>query len=115
MALVTVENTGLRTYQQMSLTQIFPSGWEIHNTRMDPSGKTYTYDVPDYEDIRDDRVNSFYELVVKKKKTFMVLLHASYEGRFYLPTIYSEAMYDHAINARQHGMWVTVTPSTVHL
>ncbi|MBC7451854.1 MAG: hypothetical protein H7259_10230, partial [Cytophagales bacterium] len=115
MALVTVENTGLRTYQQMSLTQIFPSGWEIHNTRMDPSGKTYTYDVPDYEDIRDDRVNSFYELAVKKKKTFMVLLHASYEGRFYLPTVYSEAMYDHAINARQHGMWVTVTPSTVHL
>jgi len=71
--------------------------------------------VPDYEDIRDDRVNCFYDLAVKQKKTFMVLLHASYEGRFYLPTIYSEAMYDHAINARQHGMWVEVTSSAVHL
>lgn len=115
MALVTVVNTGTRHYQQMSLTQIFPSGWEIHNTRMDPSGKTYNYDVPDYQDIRDDRMNSFYDLVMKQKKTFMVLLHASYEGRFYLPTVYSEAMYDHSINARQHGMWVEVTPNAVHL
>lgn len=115
MALVTLANTGPRNYQQMSLTQIFPSGWEIHNSRMAPSGKTYNYDVPDYEDIRDDRVNCFYDLAVKQKKTFMVLLHASYEGRFYLPTIYSEAMYDHAINARQHGMWVEVTSSAVHL
>jgi uncharacterized protein YfaS (alpha-2-macroglobulin family) len=115
MALVTVVNTGTRNYQHMSLTQIFPSGWEIHNTRMDPSGKTYNYDAPDYEDIRDDRINSFYDLAVKQKKTFMVLLHASYEGHFYLPTVYSEAMYDHAINARQHGMWVEVTPNAVHL
>jgi uncharacterized protein YfaS (alpha-2-macroglobulin family) len=115
MALVSVVNTGVRNYQHMSLTQIFPSGWEIHNTRMDPSGKAYTYDVPDYQDIRDDRVNSFYDLAVKQKKTFMILLHASYEGRFYLPTVYSEAMYDHSINARQHGMWVEVTPNAVHL
>jgi len=115
MAVVTVSNTGTRgNYQQMSLTQIFPSGWEIHNSRMEPSGETHQYDVPTYEDIRDDRVNCFYDLTAKQKKTFAVLLHASYEGRFYLPTVYSEAMYDHSINGRKHGMWVTVIPNALN-
>jgi len=114
MALVTIVNIGVRNYEQLSLTQIFPSGWEIHNTRMDPSGQSNRYDVPTYQDIRDDRVNSFYDLTVKQKKTFAILLHASYEGRFYLPTVYSEAMYDHSINARKHGMWVEVTPNAVY-
>ncbi len=118
MALVTVTHTGTNTrgfYEQLSLTQIFPSGWEIHNARLNPAGSTNKYDSPDYEDVRDDRVNSFYDLGVKEKKTFCVLLHASYEGRFYLPAVYSEAMYDHSINAHKHGMWIEVTPSPQHL
>ncbi|MFN8396504.1 MAG: hypothetical protein U0176_17905 [Bacteroidia bacterium] len=42
------------------------------------------------------------------QKTFRILLNASYLGKFYLPTVYVEAMYDNSISARIPGEWVTV-------
>ena len=35
-------------------------------------------------------------------------LNATYLGKFYLPTIESEAMYDNTVNARTPGFWVEV-------
>ncbi len=36
MANVTITNPGLRgLYQNMALSQIFPSGWEVNNLRLD--------------------------------------------------------------------------------
>lgn len=103
---VTITNPGKKGfYKEMALTQIFPSGWEIHNTRMD--GGT-TFGESRYQDIRDDRVYSYYELMPNASKTFRIQLNATYLGRFYLPTTYSEAMYDHSINARSPGKWVEV-------
>ena len=40
-------------YTEMALTQLFPSGWEIRNTRMDVSASTLLKSVPDYQDFRD--------------------------------------------------------------
>jgi len=37
-----------------------------------------------------------------------VLLNAAYLGRFYLPTVYCEAMYDNEIYSRKAGRWVEV-------
>ncbi|MEL6594135.1 MAG: hypothetical protein AAFQ68_28790, partial [Bacteroidota bacterium] len=105
-AIVTVQNTGQRDYEEMVLNQIFPSGWEIHNTRLD--GGNAGGDTPEYQDIRDDRVYSFFDLKRGQSKSFHVLLNASYLGRFYLPSVTSEAMYDHAIQARKAGQWVDV-------
>jgi alpha-2-macroglobulin len=104
---VTVSNPGTRgNYTNLALTQVFPSGWEIHNTRMDEtSGAKQAYD---YLDIRDDRVNTFFSLAARQKKTFTVLLNASYSGRFYLPAVSCEAMYDNSISARKAGHWVSV-------
>jgi alpha-2-macroglobulin len=109
MAEVTVVNPGLRgNYQEMALTQIFPSGWEIHNTRFDETQAFYQKDKPDYLDIRDDRVYTYFGLRANQRKTFRMLLNASYAGEYYLPTIYCEAMYDNSINARKPGKWVNV-------
>lgn len=106
LAVVTVSNPGSKGYlQEMALQQIFPSGWEIHNSRLDESG---TASAARYQDIRDDRVYSYYELKEHSSKTFVVQLNATYLGRFYLPTVYSEAMYDHLIHARVPGRWVEV-------
>ena len=44
-------------------------------------------------------------------KTFRIQLNATYQGKFYLPTVESEAMYDNTINARQPGKWVEVIPA----
>jgi len=106
---VTIINPGVRGhYKEMALTQIFPSGWEIRNTRMDVNASTKLKDKPDYEDYRDDRVFTYFSINKNKSRTYRVILNASYLGEFYLPTVYCEAMYDHEINAKKAGKWVKV-------
>jgi uncharacterized protein YfaS (alpha-2-macroglobulin family) len=106
---VSVTNPGNRgDYAEMALTQIFPSGWEILNTRLDGGENVSGLSIPRYQDIRDDRVNTFFDLKVKETKTFRVYLNSSYLGDFYLPAVYAEAMYDASISARQAGKWVNV-------
>ena len=105
---VTLFNPGVKGYlKEMALNQIFPSGWEIHNSRMDMYNSEEG-DRADYKDIRDDRVYTYYKLGTGSTKTFVVKLNAAYKGRFYLPTIETEAMYDNSINSRIPGKWVIV-------
>ncbi len=109
MAKVTISNPGLiGTYKDLALTQIFPSGWEITNMRLADFENAYTVDQPTYQDIRDDRVYTFFDLKGGEKSTFVVLLNATYLGKFYLPGIQCEAMYDNSINATIAGGWVEV-------
>src|SRR5690606_1795920 len=95
-----------RYYQEMTLNQLFPSGWEIHNARL--FGGEIGGDESRYQDIRDDRVYSYYDLGAQKSKTIKIQLNASYIGKFYLPASYSEAMYDHQICAQSAGKWIEV-------
>jgi len=111
MAEVTITNPGLMGYYyNMALSHIFPSGWEIHNTRMDDSYGRVQMSAYDYQDFRDDRVYTFFSVGTNEKRTYKVLLNASYLGRFYLPTVSCAAMYDDAIYARTKGQWVEVVP-----
>jgi len=103
---VTVKNTGLINYHNLALHHVFAAGWEIHNTRL--TGATSGGDKPEYQDIRDDRVYTFFDLPKGKSKTFHILLNASYLGKYYLPAVAVEAMYDKSINARKRGHWVEV-------
>lgn len=111
MAEVTVKNTGKRgNYKEMALSQIFPSGWEILNTRLFAVGSRARVDKAKYTDIRDDRVYNYFDLNSNRTKTFRVLLNAAYIGKYYLPTVSAEAMYDATINARKSGQWIEVIP-----
>lgn len=103
---VTIRNTSGRSYKEMALHQIFPSGWQIHNPRLDRN--LDTGDDSDYQDYRDDRAYIFYDLTAGQTKTFIVHLNASFKGKYYMPTVFSSAMYDDKINARVHGKWVEV-------
>lgn len=106
---VSITNPDTRgAYAQMALSQIFPSGWEIHNTRMDEAESVIKSSYPTYQDIRDDRVYTYFNLSRAEKKTFRIVLNAAYVGRYYLPTVYCEAMYDNTINSRKPGKWVEV-------
>ncbi len=108
-AIVSVVNPGLRgTYNELALTQIFPSGWEITNTRLD--GSVTEGQFADYLDIRDDRTMHYFDLRPNQKADFEVLLNATYQGKFYLPSVSIEAMYDNAIFANKPGMWIEVIP-----
>jgi uncharacterized protein YfaS (alpha-2-macroglobulin family) len=112
MAEVAVTNPGLRgTYRNMALTQVFPPGWEIiKGSAADPAGSFPMVSAFDYQDIRDDRVNTFFTLDAGQTKVFRVMLMATYQGRFYLPAAVCQAMYDNSINARTPGFWVSVLP-----
>ncbi|MEI8004658.1 MAG: MG2 domain-containing protein [Bacteroidota bacterium] len=107
---VRVTNPGLRgAYRNLALNQVFPSGWEIMNARMSEMAQslTKTSDFT-YQDVRDDRVLTYFDLAAGESKVFRVMLIAAYQGRFYLPPVQCEAMYDHSINARAAGCWVSV-------
>ncbi len=113
-ATVSISNPGLRgVYKNLALKQIFPSGWEINNLRLEGSEDRLTADKPTYQDIRDDRVYTYFDLNANQRKTFKVLLTASYAGSFYLPAVSCEAMYDHSIYSRQKGQVVNVTKEKV--
>lgn len=107
---VTVKQPGKqpRPYEELALSQIFPSGWEIVNTRMDNFTAFNAGSAYEYLDIRDDRVNTFFNLDSGNTKTYRVQLNAAYQGKFYLPATSCEAMYDQGINARVAGRWVEV-------
>jgi uncharacterized protein YfaS (alpha-2-macroglobulin family) len=108
MAVVTVNNSSSFYYKDLAITQIFPSGWEIRNTRQHDFQSSYEISTPTYQDIRDDRVYTYFHLNSGQSKTFVIQLNASYLGRFYLPGVYCEAMYDNSINAIQAGRWIEV-------
>lgn len=95
-------------YKDLALTQLFPSGWEIRNLRMDETTSNLMRDKPDYEDIRDDRVFSYFNLDKNGRKTFRIMLNAAYLGKFYLPAVECSAMYDNEIQAIKSGQWVEV-------
>ncbi len=108
-AQVEITHTGDRPYRisDIALDQIFPSGWEILNARF--SGMNRFENSPsDYQDIRDDRVYTFFNLNPGEIVTYYVQLNAAYQGRYYLPGVHCEAMYNNRIQAQNTGQWVTV-------
>ena len=124
-ARVTVKNNEVFDIRNIALTHIVPAGFEIHNDRMDgvvPAGeRSQPREEPwywralrnerkaEYIDIRDDRIYSYFALNAGERITFIVHLNAAYVGRYYLPSISTEAMYDAGKHARTQGQWVEVT------
>lgn len=104
---VTIKNQRNERVENVALTQILPSGFEIVNTRFTDYGDA-TNNTADYIDIRDDRTNFYFALKANETKTFRILLNASYLGTYYLPGLQCEAMYDHSYLARTKGQWIEV-------
>ncbi|MGF1559343.1 MAG: alpha-2-macroglobulin [Flavobacteriaceae bacterium] len=104
---VTLTNTSSNDLKDMALTEIFPSGWEIVNTRFTDFGEFAQNEVT-YTDLRDDRANFYFDMKCNETKKFRILLNASYLGSYYLPGIQAEAMYDHDYVVRTLGQWVEV-------
>ncbi|MBV9962317.1 MAG: hypothetical protein JO072_08725 [Parafilimonas sp.] len=108
-AKVLVTNPGKRdTYTNMALSEIFPSGWEILNTRLYNSEGSFQSSPSDYMDIRDDRVYYYFDLKPYETKTYYVQLNAAYPGKYYWPGVYCEEMYDHNTSGGVKGKWVKV-------
>lgn len=113
-AVVEVTNISAASdYTDIALTHIVPSGWEIFNQRMTQSeddeeeeaGEDYSFT---YQDIRDDRVLTYFDLSRRQSKVIPVRLQATYMGTFVRPAIQCEAMYDTSANARTEAGTVQV-------
>ena len=104
---VTLTNTTSKEIKDIALTEIFPSGWEIVNTRFTDFGEFADNKVT-YTDIRDDRSNFYFDMKKNESKTLRVLMNASYLGRYYLPGVQAEAMYDNEYMVHTKGQWVEV-------
>jgi uncharacterized protein YfaS (alpha-2-macroglobulin family) len=123
---VEVRNGTNLTIDNIALTQMMPAGWEIQNDRMEGVAATGDHDdnktskspwdwsregghrKPDYVDIRDDRVLQYFGLKAGESIRFTTRVNAAYRGRYYLPSIQAEAMYDASKHARTKGMWTEV-------
>ena len=107
-AKVTVKNTGNKYYSNMALSQIFPSGWEILNPRMNDGEGAFKSSASTYQDVRDDRVYTYFNIRQGETLTYYVQLNASYPGRYFLAATDCRAMYDNTIAASTNGKWVQV-------
>ena len=103
--------------EDIAMTMVMPSGWQIRNERLEGDALQENLD---YQDIRDDRVLSYFSLWKnyywyyryndrnRNEQTIRVTLNASYAGRFYLPGWEVASMYDDDIKANNVGQWVEV-------
>lgn len=127
-ARIVVTNTTPHRIDNIALAQLVPAGWEIHNERMeglDATGERDASNVSrrswwwdgslgataanvEHVDIRDDRVYRFFSLKPNERLIVTTRLNAAYRGRFYLPSVNVEAMYDASRFARTKGHWVEV-------
>ncbi|MFQ5446014.1 MAG: alpha-2-macroglobulin [Saprospiraceae bacterium] len=106
--MVTHPGTRASDFKEMALSQIFPSGWEIINARLHNFQEFSNTTIPEYVDIRDDRVYTYFDIRKNTRQIYRVRLNAAYQGRYFMPAVNCEAMYDNTINARQPGQWVNV-------
>ncbi|MFK8045205.1 MAG: alpha-2-macroglobulin [Crocinitomicaceae bacterium] len=106
-AIVSITHPGIRKkYQEVALNQIFPSGWQIINSRINDDFQSNGQ--LDYQDFRDDRVYSYFSLNSRQTITIEVNLNATFLGRFYQPAVFCAPMYDESISSIKAGGWVEV-------
>jgi uncharacterized protein YfaS (alpha-2-macroglobulin family) len=121
---IEVSNTSTVAIDNIALTQIVPAGWEIHNERLGGSEAeavrngavrsrfdgTAAATMPrvDFLDIRDDRVLRYFGLRPGETIRFQTRINAAYRGRYYLPSVIAEAMYDASKQAHTSGQWTEV-------
>ena len=103
-------NLSERKLENLALSHIVPSGWELHNARLG-SDQAKAPEGIDYQNIRDDRVYSYFTIAAHETKTVELSFNASYQGNYYLPAVSVEAMYDATKHAQSRGQWVKVVKS----
>ena len=107
-ASIEVRNLTNERVDNVALTQLIPSGFEIINTRFTDYGADDNEYI-DYADFRDDRANFYLSLRANETKVIKLKLNASYAGRYYLPGTYAEAMYNNRYNTRTTGQWIVIS------
>jgi uncharacterized protein YfaS (alpha-2-macroglobulin family) len=99
---VTVRNTSLREVSEIALVHPLPASWEIVNYRLggdDSSAAQFKY-----QDIRDDRIMTYFDLERGAEKTVVFMVNKTYGGSYFRPAVHAYAMYDESIRALVPGV-----------
>ncbi len=109
-----LKNTSGERVQNIALVDRLPAGWEIENARLGRGGGANWVDPEalwsaDYVNIRDDRMEVFGSLEAGETKRVVYAVRAVTAGKFTLPPVEAEAMYDPRIWAREAGRSVDVS------
>jgi uncharacterized protein YfaS (alpha-2-macroglobulin family) len=83
--------------ENIALVHQLPASWEIINERIGAEGRSLS--AIDYQDIRDDRVMSYFSLEPNASKTITIRVTNVYGGAYFRPAIHAYAMYDESIAA----------------
>ena len=100
--------------ENIALTQILPTGWEIENLRLTNTNNPAWIEEKikntnvSYTDIRDDRVMWFFDHTRNKEYVFFVKLNAVTKGEFEFPGTSLEAMYDNKYRSYKKGNKIKV-------
>jgi hypothetical protein len=89
-----VQNPSEYRVTELALEYYLPSGWELVNERMSGDDANAGAKHIDY---RDDRAYFYFDLMPKSSKTFMLKANATYEGKYMIPAVRCEDMYNAAI------------------
>lgn len=110
---IAIRNTSGEDLSDLALSFRSPSGWEITNLRLGEdagaagstgrsgsgSGSGSAAALFDYQDIRDDRVLTYFALKRGETRRFKLYVNKTYDGEFFLPAMVAEAMYKPEIYA----------------
>lgn len=109
---VIVKNTNGHYLQNVALTHIIPTNCEIYGTSQyfviakngDSAGGSLSY-----QDIRDDRVLSYFNLEKGEAAVIDVNLQAVFSGNFIVPAVSAEVMYSPEINGRSAASQMSIS------
>ncbi len=96
-----------RSAENIVISDLLPAGFEIENPRLSASTelqwKTKNPINVQYMDIRDDRLLLFTDLPRDSKREFYYMLRVVSKGKYQLPVIGAEAMYDPEFHSYNGG------------
>ncbi|MDR3338128.1 MAG: alpha-2-macroglobulin [Treponema sp.] len=98
---VTVRNTSVNALREIALVHSLPASWEIINNRLAGVERQSSFT---YQDIRDGKVMTYFDLAQGASITVVVRVNKSYAGIFYRPAVQAYAMYDESIRALIPGV-----------
>ncbi|HVS12365.1 MAG TPA: MG2 domain-containing protein [Thermoanaerobaculia bacterium] len=98
-------NVGVERMTNLALVDRVPAGFEIENPRLGRERAVDWIDpeelwAVDHLDVRDDRIEAFGALERQQRGKLVYAVRATSAGRFTIPAVTAEAMYDPAVWAR---------------
>ncbi len=112
---IRIKNTSGDYLNNLVITEMFASGWEITDMTLEEDNDDYDY-YSSYNskysilhvDTRDDRKYTYFSLASGAEIVFKTRLTAAYKGEYYLPGIVCESLDDNKIFAKTKGKIVKV-------